>query len=90
MYGHYGEDCWDKKVLPRKNILTLSEDEFRRYLQVLDMARNHPSDYVIVKDQNIPTTANIDTAGLNLYQLFIWLHHYAAKDNECERKPSLY
>ena len=46
--------------------------------------RTYPSGYVAVLNQSLPGSTNIEMAPVILYQLFIWLHHFAAKDSECE------
>ena len=83
-YGYYGPDCGMKQVLPRRNILKLSVQDFTEYIEILQMTRSYNSGYVAVLDQFRPGSTSIETVPVTLYQIFIWLHHFAAKDSECE------
>lgn len=82
-YGHYGPNCSMTQILPRRNILILSIPEFTEYIAILQNARSYDSGYVAVLNQLTPGSTNVQTAPLTLYQTFIWIHHFAAKDSEC-------
>ena len=56
------------------------------YIEILNMSRTHNSGYKIVLDEYLPGTVDIETVDISLYDLFVWLHHFAAKDSECSGK----
>ena len=81
-YGHYGTNCNEKQILPRKSIQEFSYDEWVDYINTLKMTRMHKSGYKIVLSESLSGSANIPMSDeVNLYTLFVWQHHYAAKDN---------
>ena len=90
-YGYYGDDCSQKMVLPRRQISDLNTTEWQDYINILKASKTYNSGYFVFLEE--PNAAGVDLTTLNkatnvkLYDLFIWQHHYAAKDNEC--KPSL-
>ena len=85
-YGYYGTTCNQKQVLRRKSIQQLTEQEWREYIEILKMARTYQSDYKIVLGEYAPGTTNIRMSDITLYDLFVWQHHFAAKDSECGGK----
>ena len=89
-YGHYGTNCNQKQVLPRINILTFNDADWAKYIDTLKRARTYPSGYKVILQETNPATTGLQMADINLYDLFVWLHHYAAKDNECPGKAPHY
>ena len=85
-YGYYGTTCNLTQVLPRKSIQQLTEQEWREYIEILKMARTYQSDYKIVLGEYTPGTTNINMSNITLYNLFVWQHHFAAKNSECNGK----
>ena len=81
-YGYYGEDCSQNQTRPRDSIQQLTDEEWCDYIQILKWTRNHPSGHVVVLNEAQPGNTDIQTQPIHLYDLFVWLHHYAAKDNE--------
>ena len=85
-YGYYGSDCNEKMDCPRRPISELTSQEWTEYINTLIMSRTHQSGYFVFLQE--PTGPNHDLRTLNktvvtsLYDLFIWQHHYAAKDND--------
>ena len=78
-----------KVSLPRRNVLNLTEAEWTKYHNILKMARTYDSGYkIIMEEEEKPPGNNMTLANqsVDLYYLFIWLHHYAAKDSECNGK----
>jgi hypothetical protein len=94
-YGYYGSDCNKKMVLARRPISELSPGEWEEYIDTLIMSKSHPSGYFVFLEEpeegpNYNISALDKTVVNSLYDLFIWQHHYAAKDNENEEcKPIL-
>ena len=75
-----------KQVLPRKSIQELTDSEWREYIEILNMTRSYNSGYKVVLGEYIPGTTNIDMSDINLYDLFVWQHHFASKDTACGGK----
>ena len=85
-YGYRGDDCMTKVSEPRRDLLDLTSAEWTKYHDALKMARRDSSGYKIILEEAPPGTSNLACEDISLYSLFIWLHHYAAKDSECEGK----
>ena len=84
-YGYYGDDCSKTMTLPRRPISDLTDDEWTEYIDILKRMRTYPSGYfVFTEEPEGPDTdlRTLEKTPVNLYDLFIWQHHYAAKDNE--------
>ena len=81
-YGYYGENCSEFTVIERKPISKLSPDEWKDYLNVLNMTRMHDSGYkVFLKEPDAKTLpSELQQSSIKLYDLFVWQHHYPAKD----------
>ncbi|KAM4807536.1 5,6-dihydroxyindole-2-carboxylic acid oxidase [Rhinophrynus dorsalis] len=80
--GWTGDNCDQQIVVVRRNILDLNEEERRRFVNALDLAKNtvHP-DYVIAIrryaeifdiDRNTTNFENI-----TIYDYFVWTHYYS-------------
>jgi hypothetical protein len=93
-YGYYGSDCNQKMELvpPRRPISELSSGEWSEYLNTLIMSRSHPSGYFVFLEEPSRPNQNImalrKTTVNSLYDLFIWQHHYAAKNNNDNPKSA--
>ncbi len=85
-YGHFGTNCEKYAVISRRPIHLLTGEEWTNYTNILKMSRTRDSGYEIVLDQYRPGTVDIETADIDLYDFFVWLHHFAAKDSECDGK----
>ena len=76
-YG-YAEDSEQECVpdlLPRRSITSLSDQEWADYVQLLNTTKQTISTrYVVITESG-------GTTGITTYNLFIWFHHYAAKDH---------
>lgn len=59
-----------------------SDADWAEYNRILGLARAFDSGYVAVLEETVPGTTTLRTAPLTLYSMFIWLHHYAAKDSQ--------
>ena len=84
-YGYYGDNCTQSMVLPRRPISDLTDKEWTDYIDILKMTKNYTSGYFVFVEE--PDGAGVDLTSLpttvvELYDLFTWQHHYAAKDNE--------
>jgi hypothetical protein len=91
-YGYHGSDCNNNTVLRRRPISELNEQEWTEYLNTLIMSKSHPSGYFVFLEE--PSRPNQNIAALrkttvnSLYDLFIWQHHYAAKNNNDNPKSA--
>jgi len=79
-FGHYGEDCSQSQVLPRREISSYGDEEWEEFIEIIQMLRSHDSGYVVILEETIPGDSSILTSNITLYNLYVWLHHYAAKD----------
>ena len=80
-YGYFGSDCSQKQVLPRRDVATFSDDEWDEYNEILNLTRYYDSGYVVVLKESFPGVADLQTTNVSIYFLYIWMHHYAAKDS---------
>jgi hypothetical protein len=78
--GYYGQDCSSRAIMPRKPLWDFSGGEWREFVAILRMAKSQESRYVVVLEERVPGTADLDMTSTNLYDLMIWLHHYTGKD----------
>ena len=84
-YGYYGNNCSEKIVLDRRSISNLTNSEWTEYITILKNAKNVDSGYFVFLEEPTGPTTDLTTlpkTTVKLYDLFIWQHHYAAKDNE--------
>ena len=44
------------------------------------MLHLHDSGYTIILAESFPGNSSLLTTNITLYKLYVWLHHYAAKD----------
>ena len=92
-YGYYGSDCSQNMVLRRRPISELTDSQWTEYITILKASKNYPSGYFIFLEEPMGPDTDLTTLGKtvvnSLYDLFIWQHHYAAKDSEKENgKPN--
>ena len=80
-FGYYGADCSQKQVLPRPSVANFSDEDWSRYNEIISMTRTYDSGYVAVLEETIPGNTSLRTANMTLYGMFVWMHHYAAKDS---------
>ena len=85
-YGYYGENCTIKSLRERKSISKFTDEEWSDYKTIITMARNHISEYFIFTEEPANATVNFENLNrednVELYKLFVWQHHYVAKDSE--------
>ena len=80
-YGYYGSDCSQKQVLPRRPIHEYTDKEWSKFIQITRLSKSYQSDYVVILEESKPGTSNLSISNISLYNLFVWLHHFAAKDS---------
>ena len=84
-YGHYGMSCSHSKVVDRRSISEYSQQEWKQYLTILASTKTHHSSYsVFLEEPQTPSSdlSQLNTSPITLYELFVWQHHYPAKDND--------
>ena len=84
-YGHYGLSCSNSTIESRRPISDYNPQEWEQYLTTLASTKTHATNYSVFLEE--PQTSSSDlsqlkTSTITLYELFVWLHHYPAKDNE--------
>ena len=89
-FGYYGDDCSRFQVLPRPPIRDFTALDWFKFHTILRLTRTYDSGYSAVLEESIPGNASIVTVPLKIYEYFVWLHHYTAKDSidmsECGEK----
>ena len=88
-YGYHGEDCSSFDILERRSISKFSADDWKKYVDILSKSKMHNSGYMVFLKEPEQKTYDImllQPTPINLYDLFVWQHHYAAKDNGIKGK----
>ena len=85
-YGYFGETCTETEVIPRKSVLDLTAEDWSDYIKTIKMTRTYDSGYVVITSEN--PTGNSPPAedmkrNVSLYNLFVWVHNYAARGMSC-------
>ena len=71
-------------IRERKPISQLSDQEWTDYINILKMTRTNNSGYFVFAEEQSAGNSRPSTLIENvpLYNLFVWQHHYVAKDSE--------
>lgn len=81
-YGHYGLTCDNLSVEKRRPISDYTPQEWQQYLTILNSTKKHHIEYLVLLEQpQTPFTGLKLSDVLTLYELFVWQHHYPAKDS---------
>lgn len=81
-FGYYGSDCSKKQVLPRRPIREYNGADWAKYNSILRKTRTYDSGYSVVLEEATPGTTNLTMTNVSLFHLYIWIHHYTAKDSQ--------
>ena len=84
-YGHYGVNCNSSKVFDRRPLSKYSPQDWKEYVTILASTKTHHSGYsVFLNEPQSPSSnpSQLPSSPIMLYDLFVWQHHYAAKDND--------
>ena len=85
-YGYHGENCSEYTIIERRPISEFSPEDWKKYVDILNMSRSHDSDYMVFLTEPQPGQSDdisqLHPTPINLYDLFVWQHHYTAKDND--------
>lgn len=71
--------------MDRRSISEYSQQEWKQYLTILASTKTHHSSYsVFLEEPQTPSSdlSQLNTSPITLYELFVWQHHYPAKDND--------
>ena len=80
--GHHGADCSQKTVVARREVSSFSDAEWQAFNSLLLQTREWDSGYRVVLEESRPGNATLATTNTSLYGLYVWVHHYAAKDSQ--------
>ena len=84
-YGHYGVNCSSFKVVERRPISDYSPQEWEEYLKILELTKTYESNYsVFLSEPQLGHLSDPIKTTISLYNLFVWQHHYPAKDSDNE------
>ena len=82
-YGHYGMNCNSSNVVERRPISEYNQKQWEDYVKILALTKKYQSNYsVFLTEPSQPPSIYPQTSPVTLYDLFVWLHHYPAKDND--------
>ena len=83
-YGHYGVSCNNSKVVERRPISDYNPPDWEEYVKILESTKMHDSGYSVFLNEPTPSTdpSQLPQTTITLYNLFVWQHHYPAKDSE--------
>ena len=84
-FGYEGNDCNTKSspLRMRQNIMDMTDSEWEDYNNKIITAKNaEESRYVILLFNEADGNAfNAKPVNISLYNMFVWMHHYVAKNN---------
>ncbi|XP_065896090.1 tyrosinase-like [Dysidea avara] len=80
-FGHYGPDCSQSHVLPRRPIANYTDSDWADFIDTIVQSRSFDSGYMVVLEEAAPGTTNLSMTNISLYNFYVWMHHYAAKDS---------
>ena len=84
-FGWKGDDCLVNETRRRLPIEDIPDTEWIAYKNTLfEAKRTISTRYVVLADDAVPGDANAvinSTRNITIYDLFVWYHHYVAKEN---------
>ena len=85
-FGYEGNDCNTKSspLRQRQNIMDMSVSEWEEYNRKINRSKHaNESRYVILLFNEADGNAfNAKAVDISLYDMFTWMHHYVAKNND--------
>ena len=79
-FGYYGDDCSQSQVLPRRPVASYTDDEWEEFIEIIQLLHSHDSGYTVILEEARPGNSSLLMSNITLYKLYVWIHHYAAKD----------
>ena len=82
-YNDEGINCENKTIYPRKSVSSLDKSEWEHYHSYLKKIKVEPSRYMVATDvfSDDPQAVMDSLVRPTIYDLFVWVHHFVAKDN---------
>ena len=80
-FGYIGSDCNKKRVLPRRPVRELTDEDWIAFNDIIKRTRTYDSGYTAVLEESTPGNASLVMTNLSLYHFYIWIHHLTAKDS---------
>ena len=85
-FGYEGNDCNTKSspLRMRRNIMDMTDSEWEDYNKKIIISKNaEESRYVVLLFNEADGNAfNAKPVNISLYDMFTWMHHYVAKNND--------
>ena len=83
-FGYRGDNCDQTYTRRRRSTSELTDQEWNTYITQLRMAKSSStSRYEVITSQpNYTNLTGLQTQPIGVYNLFVWFHHYIAKDND--------
>ena len=85
-YGYNdGDKCQKKTVHKRVSVGNMDDGDWEKYRSALRKIKDTPARYMVANDTPATNNSQAVLDSLvrpNTYDLFVWIHHFAAKDNE--------
>ena len=80
-FGYIGFDCSKRRVLPRRPIRELTDEDWITFNDIIRKTRTYDSGYTAVLEESTPGNASLVMTNLSLYHFYIWIHHLTARDS---------
>ena len=79
-FGYYGPNCSQSQVLPRRPIASYTDQDWQEFIDIIQLLRTRDSGYTAILEESLPGKTKLKMSSLTLYNLYVWIHHYAARD----------
>ncbi|KAJ7995312.1 hypothetical protein DPEC_G00243250 [Dallia pectoralis] len=83
-FGYFGTTCAEQRQYVRRNIVSLTAAEQRRFISYLNLAKTAvAADYVIATGTRAEMGENGENPmflDVSVYDLFVWMHYYVSRD----------
>ena len=54
--------------------------EWEEFIEIIQLLHTHDSGYAVILEETLPGDSSVLRSNITLYNLYVWLHHYASKD----------
>ena len=88
-----GDKCENKTIYRRTSVGKMNETGWAYYRSALRKIKDTPARYMVpnrIPATNDPQAVLDSLVRPNTYDLFVWIHHFVAKDNEVSVKSELH
>ena len=59
----------------------MTDEDWVEFNDVIRATRTYDFGYRAVLEESVPGNASLVMTNITLYQFFVWMHHYTAKDS---------